>query len=113
MRFRMHPGMIDGQAGAMKKGPADGPLLIGSDWSEWGGSDAQARRGDGRSEAEEQQERGGETVESPFKLRERHDTHLSVGPLGRGGVSYLNDAQIGRHLSVVKISVQRSDMKLW
>ena len=73
MRFRTPPQ----KSGATKKGPAGGPLLFGFDLTEWGGSDAQPRRGDGRGEAEEQQERGGETVEDTFESRERHDTHLS------------------------------------
>lgn len=97
-----------------EKGARSGPLLVSFELSERGGSDHQARRRDGRGEAEEQQERGDGTVEDLFKLRERHDTHLfSLNPLGSGGVFYLNAAQIGAHLSVVKISVQRSDMKLW
>jgi hypothetical protein len=64
---------------AMKKGPAKGPLLIGFDLLR-GSSDAQARHGDGRGKAEEQQERRGEAVEETFEVHERHDTHLSVGP---------------------------------
>jgi len=65
-----------GCTGPTKKGPARGPS-VGST-SKWGDLDAETRRGDGRSEAEEQEEGRGETVEEPFKLYERHDTHLSV-----------------------------------
>ena len=37
---------------------------------------AEARRRQGRSKAQEKQERRSETVEDPFEFCERHDTHL-------------------------------------
>ena len=57
-----------------RRGPLGDPS-VGATTSERGGSDAQARRREGRSEAQEQQERGGETVEDTFEVCERHDTH--------------------------------------
>ncbi len=105
----MHPRSGPGR----KKGPAAGALLTRST-SEWGASDAHAREGHSRSQAEEKQERGGDTVENPFELRERHDTHLSVGnPQLTEGVFYLNSAQIGASLAAVKASLRRLDMNLW
>ena len=74
MRFRTPPRT----PARRKRGPLAGPSSSASTLTEWGGSDAQSRRGDGRGEAEEQQEGGGETVEDTFESRERHDTHLSV-----------------------------------
>lgn len=66
----MHFRTSRSRARTTKKGP-EGPLseLI----REWGRSDHQAHRGAGRDEAEEQQERGGETVEVAFEGRERHE----------------------------------------
>lgn len=42
---------------------------------------AEGRSGGGDTQAEDQEERGGDPVEEPFevgKTSERHDTHLSV-----------------------------------
>ena len=47
----------------------------------------QAGGREGRGEAQEQQERGGESVESPFEVCERHDTHtFQLNPQGSEGV---------------------------
>ena len=82
--------------------------------SKRGGLEAQTRRGDRGGEAEEQHERGGDTVENPFEVCERHDTHLSVGTSwGEEAFSYLNSAQIGKRSAAVKASLRRLDMKLW
>jgi len=61
-----------------KRGPAQGGAPSSARSSRWGDLGAQARRGDGRSEAEEQQENRGRAIEEPFEFNERHDTHLSV-----------------------------------
>ena len=52
-----------------------GPLLVVFDPERGGSDQARACGRKGRSEAEEKQEHGGKTVEEPFEIRERHDTH--------------------------------------
>lgn len=74
MRFCRSPG----NPRETKKGPAWGPSSL-DQTSKWGDLSAQARRREGRDEAERQEEHRSETVEDPFKVRERHDTHLLVG----------------------------------
>ena len=62
--------------GINEKGPRLGALLVVIDPERGGSDQAGACRGEGRSEAEEQQEHRDETVEEPFEVCERHDTHL-------------------------------------
>ncbi len=44
--------------------------------SGWGGSAADGRHGGGEGGAKTQEQGRAETVEKPFEIRERHDTHL-------------------------------------
>ena len=80
-----------------------------------GSLNAQTRRAEGCEEAEGEQEHRDDAIEEPREFDERHDTHLSGfrNPHQCEGVSYLNNVQIGTHLSGVKISIQRSVMNLW
>ena len=74
--------------GAQKKGP-DEP----APWCFWGGSGrlgaADRNRSGREGEAEGDQSQRGKAVEKTLeasKTSERHDTHLSVGTPGEGGV---------------------------
>ena len=61
-----------GSFSATKKGP-EGPFS--GVRLERGGLDAQARGGEGRRQAEEEQERRSDLVEVTLEASERHDTH--------------------------------------
>jgi hypothetical protein len=57
---------------------------------------ADAGHGGGGSQAQDQQQRRGKTVEEAFEDREGHDTQtFEVNLRGSGGVCYLNGAKIG------------------
>ena len=90
MRNRKAP---PGGLGQKRKGAREGPPVRSLPRGE--ASDAQGGAAERGREAEEQQEDRSEAIEIAFELRERHDTHLSVGCPGEAELFLLNNVQIG------------------
>lgn len=65
---------------AHEKGPRMGPFLegFGNQMTRRGDLGSESRCAEGRNETERQEEHRDETIEQPFELDERHDTHFPV-----------------------------------